>query len=356
MKRYLISGIGPGPGGVGLLMVSLEPEYRSRGFDLITRRTSFSILRLLDRKKYFKIILEIINRSYDSIIFTCKCLCVFRSEIVVIHPQTIGYLLFSYLVVFNRVSLYVMDNSFFCIRSYNTHPLTNSECHECLSSINPHDLCYPSPVKVPKYFNLLFLIWLQKVSRRINFLAQNNKQAMLLKAHFGNGIRVSVVGMNAESSELPEKYNHPNNFSITQNICYDIVFHGATSAAKGIYYLLELAHLLPEFKFLIPDTYSNVKKMALTSLPFNVVCEEMNWETGLRDAVTCARLVINPSMWSAPIEGALVKSARFNKNVATVETLFGYESEITSIHNHIRLPSDTTNASKIIRKFLNSTD
>ena len=66
----------------------------------------------------------------------------------------------------------------------------------------------------------------------------------------------------------------------------------------------------------------------------------MTWESGLQDYVVNAKVVIHPSQWSAPIEGALIKSAKLNSNVATVSTLFGYEAEANTIRNHIRLSPD----------------
>ena len=79
----------------------------------------------------------------------------------------------------------------------------------------------------------------------------------------------------------------------------------------------------------------------------------MNWENGLREAVMSAGLVINPSIWSAPIEAALIKSAASNQNVATVKSLYGYEKEIRSIKNHIRLSADIQIAANQIKIFFN---
>lgn len=43
-----------------------------------------------------------------------------------------------------------MDNSFFCIKSYNIHPITNHECLQCIGGKNPHDLCEPFPSRIKK--------------------------------------------------------------------------------------------------------------------------------------------------------------------------------------------------------------
>lgn len=353
MKKYLISGIGPGSSGVGRLMTQLVPEYQAKGYFVITRRGGNHPIRdLFLKKKYFRLSKQIFFRCLVDLSFAFRCLPVLNSEVVFLHPQTAGYFLLFYLACFNKVSLYVMDNSFFCIRSYNTHPLTGSECLQCLGEIMPHHLCTPFPVGIPKKINTFYLELLDRLSLRLRFMAQNRLQADLLKVHFGANINISIVGMNAESDELLSNLPARIEEVFDQNDRYDVVFHGASHVAKGLIYVLQLAELMPEFSFLIPDDFSNVARIAKISPSSNVCCELMSWETGLRDAVSSARLVINPSMWSAPIEGALVKSAMFNKNVATVESQYGYEAEIQTVANHLRLPLDPVHASETLRAFL----
>lgn len=351
MKKYLISGIGPGSSGVGRLMNVLVPEYRAKGYRVITTRPLRSIRQLLEDKRYVSAAAEVFLRNADKLLFNVRCLSIRGNEIVFLHPQTAGYWIFFYLTFLNRVSLYVMDNSFFCIRSYNTHPLNRGECLECLSNISPHPLCAPFPEKIPKKINIFYLNLLRKIYLRLSYLAQNKLQSELLASHFGENICVSVVGMNSESVALPgDRYAFSEDQS-HNSIPYDVVFHGTSNAAKGLFYLLEIAELMPGFSFLVPDKLSNVSRIVGASPADNVSCVEMTWETGLKEAVASARLVINPSMWSAPIEGALVKSFKYNQNVATVETKYGYEAEVETIYNHIRLPRNPLLGSEILRKF-----
>ena len=129
------------------------------------------------------------------------------------------------------------------------------------------------------------------------------------------------------------------------------MFHGKPLIAKGILYFIELAIILPELSFFIPDTKENVKLVFNADLPSNIFFKNITWETGLLEIVEKAKLVINPSMWSAPIEGALVKSAYFNNNVATVKTRFGFENEVSFVRNHLRLSPDFKVASVQILDF-----
>lgn len=353
-KKYLISGIGPGSSGVGRLMNVLVPEYSAKGYQVIFGRTPQPLRPLIKGKHYLYFVLEIFARSYDKSLFYFRCLRIFCSEIVFLHPQTAGYPLLFFLTCFNKVHLYVMDNSFFCISSYNTHPLAQSECLECVGQVQPHKLCFPFPSKVPKIINILYLKCLRLMSSRLRFLAQNYLQKELLCLHFGRDISVSVIGMNAVRTSLPDESLKTVKARRTSFAGYDVVFHGASTAAKGLFYVLEIAKLNLDLRFLIPDSRSNISRIIKDCPPNNVSCIAMSWETGLQEEISKARLVINPSLWSAPIEGALVKSALYNRNVATVQSQYAYEAEISSIVNHLRLPRDPVAASKILREFLAS--
>jgi hypothetical protein len=123
MNKFLISGVGPGPTGVGRLMKAAVPAYKSEGYCIITRRFPESVSPYLKNRQYFKLLTEISVRLIDEFFFRIRPLFIFSSEVVFLHPQSSGFLLLIYLSLFNRVYLYVMDNSFFCIRSYNMHPV-----------------------------------------------------------------------------------------------------------------------------------------------------------------------------------------------------------------------------------------
>jgi len=350
LTNYLISGIGPGDtGGVGRLMKILVPTYKNNDFKIIHNRHVISIRKLVSDKKYILAIIEFITRFVDKKIFYIRCLLVKNSTVVLIHPQTVSYKILFRLVKYNKVSIYVMDCSFFCIRSYNTHPVSNQECFDCLGKINPHMLCHSFPDRISKDQNIKYLNKLLGLSGKIKFLAQNIKQKELLIEHFGKKTSVSIIGM--DTKEVPE-----NSIDYLKKKCnkkYNIVFHGMPHIAKGLLYTIRLADILSNYSFLIPSSYSNVLQQAdIQYLPENIDCMDITWDTGLKEYVRCADLVINPSLWSAPIEGALVKSASYNKVVATVQSKYGFESEFKGIKNHIRLSDDIEIAARQLSDYL----
>ena len=333
-KRYLICGLPPGlHSGVGRLLLAAESDYRSKGYRIITPRPRKSGRVLLDQWRYHDLAIELLLRPIDRLIFTLRCLSIRNSSAILIHPQTIGYQLVFWLYRTNTISIYVMDNSYFCIRSYNCHPITTSECLHCVANPTPLPECDPYPISISKKVAISILQHLAKISENITFLVQNQKQSDLLRLHFGPSVSTSIVGLPVDTSSstlCP--------VSISQAFYPDIVFHGVTSFAKGVNYIVALAELLPSYTFLIPDSPVNIcTYLQISSLSPNIYCLPITWETGLQDYIVNAKVVIHPSQWSAPIEGALIKSAKFNRNVATVSTLYGYEAEISEIRNHIRL-------------------
>jgi len=69
----------------------------------------------------------------------------------------------------------------------------------------------------------------------------------------------------------------------------------------------------------------------------------MTWETGLAKEVKKAKLVLVPSLWSAPIEGALLKSIIFGRSVAVVDEPTAFASRLPD-ELVLRLPSDVGQA------------
>jgi len=346
-KNYLVSGIGPGPSGVGRLLHNLITIYREKNYKFIYKRNNVSISQLKSKKKYFRLYLEITLRIFDDFLFKFRLFSIKNKRVILIHPQSIGYKTIFKLLKCNNIFIYIVDNSFFCIRSYNVHPVDHNECLHCLGSLDPHDNCYPEPVMYLRKFNINYLKYLKLNSSKISFLAQNKNQRKLLIKHFGENIKVRVVGM--DTNELDDDIKF-----IKNDKQYDIVFHGNSIIPKGIIYVLNLAYELPQFTFLIPDLFENVQNMYARKIPHNVSCNELSWETGLKDLVINARLVLNPSLWSAPIEGALLKSAYYNSNVGTVISEYGYEGETNIIRNHLRLSPDITIATEQIIKYFNN--
>ncbi|WP_175018648.1 hypothetical protein BG51_25765 [Pseudomonas [fluorescens] ATCC 17400] len=349
MKKYLVSGLGPSESGVGRLMRNLTIQAGHEGFTVIARRSKVSIGEMLAQRTFISIALELLYRLFDRFVFFLKILQIKKSLVIFVHPQSAGFGILLRLVKKNKVYLYVMDNSFFCIQSYNLDPEKETECLRCLNT--PRSAlpgCRPFPIKINRLRNVKYLEDLSLVSKRISFLVQNDSQGDLVKARFGSSVYVKTVGLDTGEIVL-----HDNEMPLktTSSISFDLVFHGAPHLAKGLRYFIELSEALSEFTAFIPSSKIECESViGRRIMAKNITFSDCSWESGLKDAVKTANLVVNPSLWSAPIEGALQKSIHFGRRVVTVESEYGYEKEFIASDTFIRLPRDVSVAAQILRQ------
>ena len=340
MKKYLISGIPPSKSGVGYLMYLLEKLAYSNSFEVIyPMHTNRSLRKLLLNP--IKLVYEIYCRYKSKNLFIQKLDSIQNSEIILIHPQTVGFNKFLSLIDKNKiVKWYVMDNSFFCIESYNV--LDGKECINCLKNLSSCDSrCKSFPVHYYKRENLEYLKVLKKHASKIFFYAQNSMQERLLKEFYGENIKVEIIGMKTDELNMDKDLKNSKQ--------YDIVFHGANHEAKGIYYTIELAKYLKDYTIFIPENRESIKYDGI--FPSNIVFESVSWNTGLKELVINAKLVLNPSVWSAPVEGALIKSIYYNGNVAVPITQYGFVNDIP-YDCLLRLTNDIQESTKVIDSFL----
>jgi hypothetical protein len=242
----------------------------------------------------------------------------------------------------------VADNSFFCIRSYNYRGQQWEECLDCLGDVSRcHPSCRPFPVFYDRAQNLSYLDKLKKIAPRITFLVQNKNQGRLVAEHFGPDTRVRVVGMVTDEFDGVKR----GGSGARQ---FDVVFHGAVSAAKGAGYVIELARHLPDLSFLLPGRLEDAARQSEGgALPDNLTVEDLTWEAGLRGCVENCGIVLCPSLWSAPIEGALVKSLLHNGRVAVFDTRYGFQADLPD-NLVLRLGPDLDIAARRIRENLRS--
>jgi len=340
MKQYLISGIPASSGGVGYLMYLLEKIANKNNYEVICPTHSNKSLKQMYSNP-FKILKEVYTRYRSRIIFKQKIKELSNSEVILIHPQTIGFGRFLSLIENNTiVKWYVVDNSFFCIKSYNT--LDGKECLNCLKDLSKCDSkCKPFPRNYGKRENLECLNVLKKYASKILFYVQNNMQEKLIKEFYGENISTSIIGLKTDELGMSENVKNSKK--------YDIVYHGANSEAKGIEYTIEVAKYLKEYTVFIPEKEKKLKYRGV--LPSNIVCQSLSWNTGLKELVMNAKLVLNPSIWSAPVEGALIKSIYYNGNVAVPKTQYGFINDISN-DAILKLTTNIEESANIISEFM----
>ena len=247
-----------------------------------------------------------------------------KGYLLVFHPQNLGFQRTIRLLNgwHGRVFLFGLDNSFFCVRSYNYIPGEHRPCLRCidngLSSAKTH-ACDPFPVKDDYAFSYVDALYALLRDNQVTILAQNERNAELYRRFGGN--RALVIGLwTSDWTDAFERKIEPTQIKKG----YDVVFHSHYVAAKGADWMLEVARHLPRVTFLFPTSLPIDRGTA----PDNIDFRPMTWDTGLADEVIRAAIVCVPSLWSATIEGALIKSILYGKGVARIDVPSAYGDEL----------------------------
>ena len=244
-------------------------------------------------------------------------------------------------------ALYMLDSSFFCIVSYNHVPGEAGPCLRCIggnfdeASINH---CLPFPKPDPCAMTFVQRLREYVAEGRVVLIAQTIRQAELASQHFNLRSPPAVVGLWTADWDgvLQSRENMP-----TVPSEWDVVFHGFNLAAKGATWLENLAARLPSRRFLFP--YARPGNRLSTNCEYR----PMTWESGLEAAVRSSAITVVPSLWSAPIEGALVKSIAVARTTAVVENRSAYADELPQ-GLILRLPQDLEAAARILEDALQS--
>jgi glycosyltransferase involved in cell wall biosynthesis len=349
-KIIIYSGIQPGRKGAGNFVSFFINKFHKHNikFNLVFYKTPNGGFLVKIAKKLG--IIKILRSLYFLIVrksfFQKKNI---GSTVIIFHPQSIGLKITANLILNNKVYFYVLDSFFFCKKSYN-YIEGNNGCLKCIT--NPqasieNNCDFLLSIESDKDYEDLQQVISSNLDS-ICFLTQNNNHSLLLKKKFGEKIDVIELGMLIDLNEesLP---NHKN-----RDLEYDFVFHNTNFEAKGILYFIEVAKRMPRYRFLIPYSKSDIhnKKHEINYID-NLDFISMTWKTGLKEAVRKCKIVINPSLWSSPVEGALLKSIKNNGCVAIVPVDYSFQKEILS-DTVIHLESNISESVKILNHVIQS--
>lgn len=263
------------------------------------------------------------------------------SKSIIVHPQSIGFFQSSLIILFSKKTFYfTADSSYFCLRSYNFNPKNKLECVKCLKGIKFKDNeCKPFPYNSKLIWIKFFYYVVEKFKTKIVFLVQNQKQLELIKLRYGE-INYHITSMNP-GDILENKFkNSINSLELLPKNKKNILFHASNHLEKGYGFMIDFAKKNKIFNVIIPS----IKPENSLSIPnlFYIPC---SWESGLLDLIIKCDIVMCPSIWSAPIEGALLKSLYWNGVVAVHKTDFAFSNEIYEKILHI---DDSTSEFEIL--------
>jgi hypothetical protein len=341
MTVTIVSGIPPGSSGTGRFMTYLARS----GFRLVVGDQYEVSPRALVRRGRFATAAMVIARYYwRQARLSLFLLAAARQkdlDLIVMHPQSLGMQrTIELLEAREHTGLYLLDSSFFCIRSYNFRAGEDAPCLACLGNGGDGIARYGCQTwPTTEVFAHEFVVRLKRLVKagRVQVFAQNPTQARLATVHFG----VPVEPYGLWTGDWDDCFTDaPPTLPASG---FDVVLHGAQVEAKGAYWLARVAELCPNLQFLMP-----FPRPLDMSAPDNCNFRPMSWETGLREAVEAAPVTIVPSLWSASIEGALVKSLVVARAVAVRENESAYAADLPD-GLALVLPRDVASAAEVLR-------
>lgn len=267
-------------------------------------------------------------------------------RVLVIHPQEMGMRWLDDLISRRGragmvTELFVLDASFFCIRSYNHLDGEAGACLLCLrdgpAEAERHH-CRPFPIRDPWATTFVCRLRDHARSGRVAFWAQTDGYRKLIEQFAGGRVKARVAGLWTDDfNDLGVR------FSDVAPVA-DVVYHGSWHDAKGATWALSLARAMPERTFLFP-----CRKPSDVAAPANAVFRAMSWDNGLAEQVQAVPLCLVPSLWTAPIEGALVKSIAHAPATAVVAEPFTFQEHLPD-GLVMRLPADVNLAAAMLRQ------
>jgi hypothetical protein len=357
----IISGTMPGATGVGRVLSLLEKEVSALPEENVlcvwgsSGAGPLKALRNLKPLAFLQAVWRTIEGQYRITRFlTDPSLFDPAETVVLIHPQSLGHLWRRRFMEKRGANtwLYLMDCGFFCARSYNHIPTEPEACLRCVGGHWHYAKEFQCPTYPFSNFRAQELLddlreWVS--GKKIRLIAQNRRQSDLAHRHFGKDLDIPVVGLWIE--ELPD-FKDLSLPAVPQKGKYDVVYHAAPFTAKGFIWAVDLARHCPELNFLFPCFPSSAHQLN-SPPPRNAHFEHITWETGLKEALSECSVTLVPSLWSAPIEGALVKSIIFAQSVAVVKEPTGFANELPN-GLVLQLDKDVSIAAITLRKSIES--
>jgi hypothetical protein len=272
-------------------------------------------------------------------------------RLLLLHPQNLGYRLSLRLIESRRdpTLMFLLDSSFFCIVSYNHIHGETGSCIRCLDlGFDQIRLNGCKPFPREDWTALGFAPRLQELAKagRVQVVTQNLRQAELAQRQFGLASPARVIGLWTQDwDEVFAEKPWMQPVTVTA-FAWDVVFHGHCLDAKGAGWVARVAIVCSELKFLLP-----FPKPDWYEAPANCSFVPCSWENGLQDEIRKARFVVVPSLWSAPIEGALVKSIACANAVVVVNNPNSFSDEIPG-EVVLKLAADPVTAAQELRRAL----
>lgn len=342
--NYIISGSDSNKTGIGLYTRSLISGLPRKKFKKLIVNYDFSGYRQRLRATPVAAFYEILKFCffYPIIRFKLLSFVFLRSndKVVLIHPQSIGFFYINLMLKYRKKNLYIIlvDNSFFCIKSYNYIDGEKSGCLRCIESdaYATKYNCKPFPVNSDGALEFIKNFKKSLKRNHLEIFTISNFHANFLKKHYHISNQIRVIGMWYEYFDDCYNINDKNNFP-----SYDVVFNASYDSAKGAYWCIQLAKASPSLTFFFP--FDSPEGLTLPNCTF----KNINWNSGLKEIVANSKLTLLPTFWTTPVEGAFIQSLIFSKQVAVMDSEYSFSS-YEDVPGLLALPFSIKEASDMI--------
>lgn len=351
-RTVVLSGIPAGTSGTGRLVGHLREQLRKSGRStyLIAKpeRPPVWLLIHLWRQRKIRSVVSLYVRyvvGLFAFLVGLGCVRLWKNTVLILlHPQNLGFK--RALQILERrkepTLLYLLDSSFFCVASYNYVRGERTPCIRCIGgAFGQREMHGCSPFPQADGAASLYVERLQELVAKgiVRLVAQNAHQADLARQHFHLPVTPPVIGL--WTNDWDDVFSDASNTIERERSSappWDVVFHGHCLEPKGALWLIETASHCEKMNFLFPFA-----QPSWLQAPANCHFKTMSWEAGLQEVVAGAWCTAVPSLWSAPIEGALIKSLVVAPRVAVVANNTSFSDEIPD-GLLLRLPSDPAKA------------
>lgn len=309
IKKIFISLLPVRFGGAGEYLHEINKEY----LDYIKVITPNIFIK-------FRIVNRVIIITLSNILrYILKIFVNFVSinDLVIYHQQSIGYDLVTKLInKSKKIKFFVLDANFFCKKSYNEY--NDKICFVCYEKFKPYSDCYHHPYNSENDEGYKkFLKTLEINEHKIEFIVQTEGYSELIKNKFIK----SKVQLKKMHHEKLKNLNYKVNKNLKE-LKYDFFFHAHLTPPKGINYFFKLTNQMPNKKFFLP---SHKKNYGTNN---NISFKKIYWGEEFMKTIENSKIILCPSIWTYPVESAVIKSLFMKKAVAIINSKYSFSEVI----------------------------
>ena len=206
-------------------------------------------------------------------------------------------------------AMHVMDNFFFCNRSYNYLDKEDIVCRKCMAGKFSYALQNSCTALSSWFYSTARAKLRASMSKLAVVFFQSQQHLELFSDHFDTKeVPLKILDLPVDVQE----------FEYSTDIGASFVFNGPPKRVKGFHWLLRAAQQRSKYEFILPLSSGMSEIDGFGDLTKNInVIPDCTFDRGLKDILAGARGVLVPSLWDLQCETATVYPMLMGKAVIT---------------------------------------